>query len=168
MIKFGILTASDSSARGERRDISGEAIREIVTAPGGPQGEVSHYVIVADDVDVISRELCDMADHRDIDVIFTTGGTGLSPRDHTPDATYSVIDREVPGIAEAMRVESMKYTPHAMLSRQAAGVRGKCLIVNLPGSPKAVRECLSVVMPAIPHAVEVLREEAHDCARLRK
>lgn len=164
VIRYGILTASDSGARGERHDASGEAIREIVEASGG---EVVHHVIVADETKVIARELSDMADNRGVDVIFTTGGTGLSPRDHTPDATYSVIDREVPGIAEAMRHESMRFTPHAMLSRQTAGVRGQCLIVNMPGSTKAVRECLAVVMPAIPHAVEVLRGEARDCARLR-
>jgi molybdenum cofactor synthesis domain-containing protein len=163
-IRYGILTASDSGAAGERRDVSGEAIREGVEASGG---EVAHYVIVADDREVIARELRDMADNRDIDVILTTGGTGLSPSDHTPDATYAVIDKEVPGIAEAMRLEGMKHTPHAMLSRQIAGIRGRCLIVNMPGSPKAVRECLAVVTPAIPHAVGLLRGEASDCARLR-
>ncbi|MGE5484143.1 MAG: MogA/MoaB family molybdenum cofactor biosynthesis protein [Ignavibacteriales bacterium] len=163
-IRYGILTASDSGAAGERRDLSGEAIQEVIRASGG---EVARYTIVADEEEVIARELRDMADNLGIDVILTTGGTGLSPRDHTPDATYAVIDREVPGIAEAMRQEGLKHIPHAMLSRQAAGVRGGSLIINMPGSPRAVRECLAVVMPAIPHAVEVLRGEARDCARLR-
>ncbi len=169
-IRYGILTASDSGARGERVDESGRAIREAVEGPaaGAARGVVAHYVIVADEIEVISRELADMADNRGVDVIFTTGGTGLGPRDRTPDATYAVIDREVPGMAEAMRQAGMRATPHAMLSRQVAGVRGRCLIVNMPGSPRAVRECLDVIMPAIPHAVEVLRGEARDCARLRE
>ena len=164
-IRCGILTASDSGARGEREDLAGPAIAEVLERAGWA---VDHYVIVADEPDVIARELRDMADFRGLDVVFTTGGTGLSPRDHTPEATYAVIEREVPGIAEAMRREGMKHTPHAMLSRQVAGVRGRCLIINLPGSPRAVRECLDVVMPAIPHAVEVLRGEARECAQLRE
>ena len=168
-IRYGILTASDSGARGERVDASGQAIRDIVEGPeaGPARGVVAHYVIVADDPVVIARELSDMADNRGIDVILTTGGTGLSPRDNTPEATYAVIEREVPGIAEAMRQAGMKATPHAMLSRQAAGVRGQCLIINMPGSPKAVKESLDVILPALPHAVEVLRGRARDCARLR-
>lgn len=164
-LKVCILTASDSGARGEREDLSGAKIREIVEANGG---EVVHHVIVTDDRDVIARELRDMADHRGADVIFTTGGTGLGPRDNTPEATYEVIDREVPGIAEAMRWHSLKFTPRAMLSRATAGVRGTTLIVNMPGSPRAVAECLEVILPAIPHAVAVLRGEVRNCATERE
>ncbi|MGB9866414.1 MAG: MogA/MoaB family molybdenum cofactor biosynthesis protein [Bacillota bacterium] len=164
-LKVGILTASDSGAKGEREDASGAKIREIVEAHGGT---VIHHVIVADDRDVIARELRDMADHRGADVIFTTGGTGLGPRDNTPEATYEVIEKEVPGIAEAMRWHSLKFTPRAMLSRAIAGVRGTTLIVNMPGSTKAVEECLQVVLPAIPHAVAVLRGEVRNCAAERE
>ncbi|NPV69470.1 MAG: MogA/MoaB family molybdenum cofactor biosynthesis protein [Firmicutes bacterium] len=167
-IKYGILTASDSGSKGDREDLSSQVIREMVEGPpaGAARGVVAHYVIVADEAEVIAREISDMADNRGIDVILTTGGTGLSPRDHTPEATYAVIDREVPGIAEAMRQAGMRATPHAMLSRQVAGTRGQCLIVNMPGSPRAVKECLEVILPVIPHAVEVLRGQARDCARL--
>jgi molybdenum cofactor synthesis domain-containing protein len=164
VIRYGILTASDSAAEGGRRDVSGEVLCSAVRASGG---EVVRYVVVPDDRDAIARELREMADDVGADVIFTTGGTGLGPRDRTADATTDVIDREVPGIAEAMRREGMKFTPNAMLSRQTAGTRGGCLIVNMPGSPRAVEECLAVVMPVIPHAVEVLRGRARDCARLR-
>lgn len=160
-LKVCILTASDSGARGEREDLSGARIREIVEAAGAT---VIHHAIVTDDTEVIVRELKDMADSRGADVIFTTGGTGLSPRDNTPDATYQVIEKEVPGIAEAMRWRSLQYTPRAMLSRAAAGVRGTTLIVNMPGSPKAVEECLQAILPAIPHAIAVLRGEVHNCA----
>lgn len=164
MIKVGILTASDSGARGDREDLSGPAIREMVQSIGA---EVICYVIVADEKEIIAKELRDMADYRGVDVIFTTGGTGLGPRDVTPEATYSVIDREIPGISEAIRAESLKKTPHAMLSRVIAGSRGETLIINLPGSPRAVRESLQVVLPAIPHAVEVLKGRSRNCARLR-
>jgi molybdopterin adenylyltransferase len=164
MIKVGILTASDSGSRGEREDASGPAIKQLIESIGA---EVVCYVIVADDAEVIARELMDMADHQRLDVVFTTGGTGLGPNDKTPEATYSVIHKEVPGIPEAIRMESLKKTPHAMLSRATAGIRGSTLIVNLPGSPRAVKESMSVVLPAITHAVEVIKGHSKECARLR-
>ncbi|HHV79440.1 MAG TPA: MogA/MoaB family molybdenum cofactor biosynthesis protein [Firmicutes bacterium] len=164
-LRVCILTASDSGARGEREDLSGSKIREIVEAAGAT---VIHHVIVCDDTELIARELRDMADNRGADLIFTTGGTGLGPRDNTPEATYQVIEKEVPGIAEAMRWHSLRYTPRAMLSRATAGVRGKSLIVNMPGSPKAVEECLQLIMPALPHAVAVLRGEVQNCAADRE
>jgi len=116
-----------------------------------------HYEVVPDELDVIRRKLVEWADGGDTDIIITTGGTGLSERDVTPEATEAVIDRPVPGIAEAMRARSLDKTPMAMLSRATAGVRGRSLIINLPGSPRAVRECLEVVLPAIPHAVDIIK-----------
>lgn len=156
----GILTISDKGASGERHDKSGEVIREVLSDMDIPIG---HYEIVPDEQRMIAERLASWADEGGIDVLLTTGGTGLTPRDVTPEATLSVIDREVPGFAEAMRAESLKKTPMAMLSRAVVGTRGRCLIVNLPGSPKAVRECLDVILPALPHAVETLRGEAGDC-----
>lgn len=161
MITYGILTASDKGSRGEREDRSGQTIRELLSPLGA---EAVRYEIVPDDKEVIARTLVDWADNHDLCLIFTTGGTGLGPRDVTPDATLSVIDKLVPGIAEVMRAESLKKTEMAMLSRAVAGVRGRCLIVNLPGSPKAVRECLEAVLPALPHAVEIMRGQASECA----
>ena len=125
----------------------------------GIEGKVVKYEIVPDEVEIISARLMEWADGGDVDVILTNGGTGLAARDVTPEATLAVVDRSVPGIAEAMRVKSLEKTPMAMLSRAAAGQRGRCLIVNLPGSPKAVRECLDVILPAIPHAVEIIKGE---------
>lgn len=165
MIKVGVLTASDKGSRGERVDTSGPAIGELLS---GIQGEVQYYVVVPDDRESIAAELRKMADELKLDLVFTTGGTGLSPRDNTPEATLAVVEKLVPGLAEAMRAEGLKKTSHAMLSRAVAGVRGKTLIINLPGSERAVRENLAVILPALPHAVEVLRGDAHDCAELRK
>jgi molybdopterin adenylyltransferase len=156
MINFGILTISDKGSRGQREDKSGGVIRDIVARL---ESRVVKYDIVPDEIEVIAGKLLEWADGGGLDVILTTGGTGLSRRDVTPEATLSVIDREVPGIAEAMRVKSLEKTPMAVLSRAAAGMRGQCLIVNLPGSPKAVQECLEVILPAIPHAVEIIRGE---------
>ena len=153
MISFGILTVSDKGWRGQRRDESGLAIREGLSAL---KGQVAKYEVVPDETDVIARQLTEWADEGDIDVILTTGGTGLGPRDVTPEATLGVVDRLVPGLAEAMRAGTLAKTPFAMLSRAVAGVRGRCLIINLPGSPKAVRECLEVVLAVIPHAVEII------------
>jgi molybdenum cofactor synthesis domain-containing protein len=150
----GILTVSDRSSRGERRDSSGEVIREVLSRI---DANIVGYDIVPDEKKLIAQRLTRWADENDMDVIITNGGTGLSPRDVTPEATLSVIDRVVPGFTEAMRGESLKKTPHAMLSRAVAGIRGKCLIINLPGSPGAVRECLEVILPALPHAVETLK-----------
>jgi molybdopterin adenylyltransferase len=156
MINAGILTVSDKGARGEREDISGGVIREMLT---GIEARIVKYEVVPDELDVIRARLTGWADGGEMDLILTDGGTGLAARDITPEATLAVIDRGVPGIAEAMRSRSMEKTPMAMLSRAASGLRGRCLIINLPGSPKAVRECLEVVLPAIPHAVEIIKGE---------
>ena len=160
MFTVGILTISDKGSRGERQDKSGEAIREILSSI---DARIVNYDIVPDEKELIAQELISWADENNLDVILTTGGTGLTPRDVTPEATLAVVDRIVPGFAEAMRAESLKKTPMAMLSRAVVGVRGKCLIINLPGSPKAVRECLEVVLPALPHAVETLKGQAGEC-----
>ena len=152
-MNIGILTISDKGAKGEREDKSGEAIREVVSQI---EGTVVKYAIVPDEWKDITVKLSEWADSGEVDVILTTGGTGLSERDITPEATLSVVDKNVPGIAEAMRAKSLEKTPMAVLSRAAAGVRRKCLIINLPGSPKAVRECLEAVLPAIPHGVEII------------
>ncbi|MFU8796458.1 MAG: MogA/MoaB family molybdenum cofactor biosynthesis protein [Dehalococcoidia bacterium] len=164
MIKVGILTVSDKGARGEREDLSGIAIRESLS---GADYSIIDYDIVSDDRELIAERLVRWADKDAADVILTTGGTGLTPRDVTPEATLAVVDKLVPGFAEAMRSESLKKTPMAMLSRAVVGTRGRCLIINLPGSPKAVRECLEVILPALPHAVETLRGEAGDCGAVQ-
>jgi len=156
----GILTISDKGSRGERQDKSGEAIREIISSM---DVRIVNYDIVPDEKELIVETLVKWVDEDDLDVLITTGGTGLTPRDVTPEATLAVVDRIVPGFAEAMRVESLKKTPMAMLSRAVAGTRGKCLIINLPGSTKAVRECLEVILPALPHAVETLKGQAGEC-----
>jgi len=158
MFTVGILTISDRGSRGERQDKSGEAIREVLS---GMDVSIVNYDIVPDEKDLIVEKLVKWADN--LDMVITTGGTGLTPRDVTPEATLAVVDRIVPGFAEAMRAESLKKTPHAMLSRAVVGTRGKCLIINLPGSPKAVRECLQVILPALPHAVETLKGQANEC-----
>jgi molybdenum cofactor synthesis domain-containing protein len=160
MFTAGILTISDKGSRGERQDKSGEAIREILSKT---DVRIANYDIGPDEKDLIVETLVKWVDRDNLDVVITTGGTGLTPRDVTPEATLAVVDRIVPGFAEAMRAESLKKTPHAMLSRAVVGTRGKCLIVNLPGSPKAVRECLQVILPALPHAVETLKGQAGDC-----
>jgi molybdenum cofactor synthesis domain-containing protein len=154
MFTIGILTISDKGARGQRYDESGQTIRDIFSDLGS---DISSYEIVPDEMDIIRQKLAEWADNKETDVIITTGGTGLGERDVTPEATIAVVDRVVPGLAEAMRSASLSKTPMAMLSRATAGVRGKCLIINLPGSPKAVRECLEVVLPAIPHAVDIIK-----------
>ena len=160
MFTAGILTISDKGSRGERQDRSGEAIREILPSI---DARIVNYEIVPDEKELIVAKLVKWVDQDNLDVLITTGGTGLTPRDVTPEATLAVVDRIVPGIAEAMRAESLKKTPMAMLSRAVVGTRGKCLIINLPGSPKAVRECLEVVLPALPHAVETLKGQAGEC-----
>ncbi|MHB8170157.1 MAG: molybdopterin adenylyltransferase [Thermincolia bacterium] len=162
MIRVGIITASDKGSRGERIDQSGAVIREMVAAING---EIILYEIIPDEQDKICDALIRFVDEEKLDLIFTTGGTGLGPRDVTPDATLQVIDKVVPGIAEVMRMESLKKTNRAMLSRAVAGVRKKSLIINLPGSPKAVLECLEVILPALPHGIEILKGEAGECAR---
>ena len=154
MFTISILTISDKGARGQRYDESGQTIRDIFSDLGS---DIASYEIVPDEMDIIRQKLAEWADNKETDVIITTGGTGLGERDVTPEATIAVVDRVVPGLAEAMRAASLSKTPMAMLSRATAGVRGKCLIINLPGSPKAVRECLEVVLPAIPHAVDIIK-----------
>jgi molybdopterin adenylyltransferase len=160
MFKVGILTISDKGSRGERQDRSGEAIREILSSM---DVRIANYDIIPDEKELIVEKLVKWVDEDNLDVLITTGGTGLTPRDVTPEATLDVVDRIVPGFAEAMRAESLKKTPMAMLSRAVAGTRGKCLIINLPGSTKAVRECLQVILPALPHAVETLKGQAGEC-----
>jgi molybdopterin adenylyltransferase len=154
-LRFGILTASDRSSRGERPDLSGPALIDLVTAHGWT---VSHTAIVPDELDVLRETLSAWADSGEMDIILTTGGTGFAARDVTPEATRLVVDRQAPGLAEAMRQENRKVTPHAMLSRAVAGLRGRVLIINLPGSPKAAVENLQVVLPVLAHAVELLSE----------
>ena len=165
MFTLGILTISDKGSRGEREDKSGEAIREIISQFGA---RFVDYAIVPDEKEVIESKLIEWADKGGMDMIITTGGTGLGPRDVTPEATLDVIDKTIPGFSEAMRAKSLKKTPHAMLSREVCGVRNKTLIINLPGSPKAVRECLLVILPALPHAIEVIKGEAAECAGTEK
>lgn len=155
MINVGILTVSDRSARGERDDESGPALRAIVERELG--AHVAEYAIVPDEVSEIATALRRWSDERDLDLILTTGGTGFALRDVTPEATLQVIERRAPGLEEAMRAESMKHTIHGMLSRAVVGTRRQTIIVNLPGSPKAVRENLAVILPVLPHAVRLLR-----------
>jgi len=157
MFRLGILTISDKGARGERIDESGQAIRDSLSFL--VDSYIAKYEVVPDEMDVIAGKLAGWADEGSVDIILTTGGTGLSQRDVTPEATISIVDKVVPGFAEAMRAKTFSLTPMAMLSRVVAGIRGRCLIVNLPGSPEAVRQCLGVVLPVIPHAVEIIQGE---------
>jgi len=156
MIRFGILTLSDRSSRGERADSSGPALARLIEAESW---SVVKQSLLPDEESAIRDLLISWADSNEMDVILTTGGTGFSPRDVTPEATRAVIQREVPGMAEAMRAASLKVTPHAMLSRIVTGIRSKTLIINLPGSPKGAVENLQVVMPVLPHAIQLLRED---------
>ncbi len=154
-----ILTVSDKGAAGEREDTSGAAIRELLTSIGV---EVLRYEVVADELDIVSARLREWADGGEVGLIVTTGGTGLGPRDVTPEATQAVLGYEVPGIAEAMRAEGLRHTPMSMISRAVAGVRNRTLIINLPGSPKGVRENLAVVLPVLQHALELLAGQRSD------
>ena len=156
MLNLGILTISDKGWQGQRYDESGNAIRDSLSLL---DSRVVKYEVIPDEMDVIASKLAEWADGGDVDIILTTGGTGLSPRDVTPEATLSIVNKVVPGFTEAMRAETFRAAPTAILSRAVAGIRGKCLIINLPGSPKAVQECLKVVLPAIPHAVEIIKGE---------
>jgi molybdopterin adenylyltransferase len=168
MISVGILTVSDRSARGERADASGPALAQAVSErlPGAVVAATS---IVPDDQAAISSALVEWSDRQQLDLILTTGGTGFARRDVTPEATRAVLHREAPGLAEAMRAASLQITPHAMLSRAVTGIRGRTLIINLPGSPKGALENLATLLPVLPHAIELLREapeaEAHHVMR---
>ncbi|MEK6758446.1 MAG: molybdopterin adenylyltransferase [Deltaproteobacteria bacterium] len=162
MVTVGIIVMSDKGSRGEREDLSGKEIeRMIIALPS----TVEAYEIIPDETDIIIKKLIEYADVKKLDLIITTGGTGVTPRDVTPEATKSVIERELPGMSEAMRAESLKKTPNAMISRAVCGIRGQSLIVNLPGSPKAVRENLAVVMPALNHTIEKIKGSPSECAQ---
>jgi molybdenum cofactor synthesis domain-containing protein len=156
----GILVISDRGWRGERLDKSGQVAKEFISRLGI---EVAKYEVVPDEAEIISKKLREWSDAVGLDLIVTSGGTGLSPRDVTPEATLAVIDKIIPGLTEAMRMDTMKRKPEAILSRAVAGSRGKCLIVNLPGSPKAVKECLEVILSVLPHALEILGGKTSEC-----
>ena len=156
MFNLGIVTISDKAWQGQRPDESGKAIREIFSAVDSREVK---YEVIPDEMEIIAGKLAQWADEGGVDIILTTGGTGLGPRDVTPEATLSIVDKVVPGLAEMMRAQTFSATPFSLLSRAVAGVRRKCLIINLPGSPKAVRECLEVILPVLPHAVEIIKGE---------
>lgn len=158
-ITVAVLTLSDKGSRGEREDLSGPAIKEMIK----DIGTVRYSEVIPDEKELIKAKLIDYS--AKVDLILTTGGTGLSPRDVTPDATLEIIDREIPGIAEAMRAGGLKKTQRAMLSRAVAGVRGRALVINLPGSPKAIKEGLEIILEVIPHAVEKIKGATEDCGR---
>ena len=157
MYRLAILTVSTSGYHGQREDTSGQTIREILASP---DYEVTRYEVVSDDHDMIAGRLVQWAEDSDVDLVVITGGTGLGPHDITPEACLSVFDREVPGLAETMRAKTLQFTPMAMLSRSVAGIRGRTLIISLPGSPRGVRECLDVVTPVLGHALELLNRES--------
>ncbi len=159
-IKGGVLTLSDKGAKGEREDTSGPTVREMLKSIGT---SIETYKIIPDQLEGIKATLIDWVDRLGLDLIVTTGGTGVSPTDVTPEATLAVIEKELPGISEAMRQASLKITPHAMLSRSICGIRGNCLIINLPGSRKAAKENLETVLPAISHAVYKIKGGMKDC-----
>jgi molybdenum cofactor synthesis domain-containing protein len=159
-MRAGILVISDKGWRGERLDKSGQTAKEVISQLSL---DILKYEVVPDEADIISNKLREWCDEGGLDLILTSGGTGLSDRDVTPEATLAVVDKVVPGLTEAMRMETMKRKPEAILSRAVAGSRGRCLIINLPGSPKAVKECLEVILPVLPHALDVLGGRVSDC-----
>jgi molybdenum cofactor synthesis domain-containing protein len=159
MYRLAVLTVSDKGFKGEREDLSGTLITEMLSQP---EYNLVFYEIVPDDEKMISDKLSIWADQFELNLIITTGGTGLAPRDVTPEATSRIIEREVPGLVEAIRMESLKMSPTAMLSRSIAGIRKGSLIINLPGSPKAVRECISVIQDVLPHALKMLSGTSGD------
>lgn len=161
-MRAAIITVSDKGSRGEREDITGKVLREMLIKE---EYDVCYYNIVPDEIDQISNEIVNCCYELDIDLLLTNGGTGFAKRDVTPEATLKVIDKQVPGIPEAMRMESFKITSKAILTRGVAGIRGNTLIINLPGSPKGASENLQVVLPALKHGIEILKGEASECAR---
>ncbi|MBC5717752.1 MogA/MoaB family molybdenum cofactor biosynthesis protein [Flintibacter faecis] len=161
-MRVAVITLSDSGYAGKRADLSGPAIQEMVEERGWT---VVQTTLLPDGREMLERELRRLCDGGLADLILTTGGTGFSPTDVTPEATMAVVERPTPGIPEAMRYYSLQITPRAMLSRAAAGIRGRTLIVNLPGSPKAVRECLQAILPALDHGLEILKGTGGNCAR---
>lgn len=160
--RAGIITASDKGSVGAREDMSGPAIRDMIEPAGY---EVVSLKVLADDEESLYQEMVRLADAEKVDVIFTTGGTGLSPRDNTPEATLRAATKRVPGIAEAIRAYSLQITPRAMLSRAESVMRNRTLIINLPGSPKAVRESLEYILPTLEHGMEIMKGDAGECAR---
>ncbi|NLL51485.1 MAG: MogA/MoaB family molybdenum cofactor biosynthesis protein [Peptococcaceae bacterium] len=158
----GILTASDKGSRGEREDRSGQVIKEMVEQLGW---QVKVAEIVPDEQSIIEEKLTSYADDLKLNIVFTTGGTGFSPRDVTPEATLAVVEKLTPGIPEAMRWASLQITPRAMLSRACAGIRGQTVIINLPGSPKSVQECLQVILSSLEHGLDILTGKGGECAR---
>lgn len=161
LIRVAILTMSDKGSKGEREDESGNVIKNMVKEI---PAEVVYYEVIPDEMDIIKDRLISISDNEKADIILTTGGTGVSPRDVTPDVTLQVIDKELPGMAEAMRMESLKKTHRAMISRAVAGIRKRTLIINLPGSPRGVKENLEVILPALSHAVEKIKGDTSECA----
>ena len=162
-MRAGILVISDKGWRGERLDKSGQTAKEVISKLSF---DILKFEVVPDEVAIISSKLREWCDEGGLDLILTSGGTGLSARDVTPEATLAVVDKVVPGLTEAMRMETMKRKPEAILSRAVAGSRGKCLIINLPGSPKAVKECLEVILPVLPHALDILGGKTFDCGHV--
>jgi molybdenum cofactor synthesis domain-containing protein len=161
MFTAGIITVSDKGSQGKREDLSGPAIAEMLA---GSAIVIKHTLIIPDEKDQIQKAIINFADVEKLDLILTTGGTGVSPRDITPDATLEVIDKQIPGMAEAMRHQSMLITPYAMISRAVAGIRRSSLIINLPGSPKSAKENLAVILPALKHAIEKIKGDDAECA----
>ncbi|MDT5269402.1 MAG: hypothetical protein QOH49_1588 [Acidobacteriota bacterium] len=157
-IRAAVLTVSDRSARGEREDESGPLLAELLREAGA---SVVAQEVVSDELEPLVERLRTLADREDVNLVVTTGGTGLGPRDNTPEATRAIIEREVPGISEAMRAETLKQTPTALLSRAVCGTRSGALVVNLPGSPKGVRECFAIIRPVLGHAVAQLAGHDH-------
>lgn len=161
----GVLTLSDKGSKGEREDVSGAVARKMLEENGF---DILLYEVIPDEIDLIKKKLTEWCDIRKLPLIVTTGGTGLSDRDVTPEATGEILDKEIPGLGEAMRAAGLRHTPYAMLSRGRAGIRGKSLIVNLPGNPKAVSENLGAVLPVLRHAIEKNLGDKNDCASLRE
>ena len=161
MFAAGIITVSDKGSQGKREDLSGPAIAEMLSDVAIV---IKHTLIIPDEKDQIQEAIINLADVEKLDLILTTGGTGVSPRDLTPDATLDVIEKEIPGMAEAMCHQSMLITPRAMISRAVVGIRGRSLIINLPGSPKGAKENLAVILPALKHAIEKIKGDEAECA----